>query len=54
MGYAAVVEELLSGGGTRTARVRQVSMAKVSELTILSGRCHIRAGEGFSEPRLGY
>lgn len=54
MEYAAVVEELLSGGGTRTARVRQVSMAEVGGWPILSGRCHIRAGEGFSEPRLGY
>lgn len=54
MEYAAVVEALLSGGEFRTARVRQVSLDTVGEWSILSGRCHIRAGEGFSEPRLGY
>ena len=54
MEYAAVVEALLSGGEFRTVRVRQVSLAEVGEWSILSGRCHIRAGEGFSEPRLGF
>ena len=52
MEYAAVVEALLSGD--RIARVKQVSIADVGEWSILSGRCHIRAGEGFSEPRLGF
>lgn len=52
MEYAAVVEALLSGD--RIARVRQVSLAEVGEWSILSGRCHIRVGDGFSEPRLGF
>ena len=52
MEYAAVVEALLLSGD-RIARIRQVSLAEVGEWSILSGRCHIRAGEGFSEPRLG-
>lgn len=52
MEYAAVVEALLSEG--HIARVRQVSLAEVGEWSILSGRCHIRVGEGFSEPRLGF
>ena len=54
MEYAAVVEALLSGGEFDTARVRQVSLDAVGGLSILSGRCHIRAGDGFSEPSLGY
>ena len=54
MEYAAVVEALLSGGESRMARVRQVTIEDVGGWSILSGRCHIRAGEGFSEPRLGF
>ena len=53
MEYAAVVEALLSGGDNRIARVRQVSLAEIGGWSILSGRCHIHAGEGFGEPRLG-
>ena len=50
--YAAVIEELL--GGDRKARVRQVDAVEAGGWPILSGRCHIRVGEGFSEPRLGF
>ena len=50
--YAAVIEEL--SGDNRKARVRQVDAVEAGGWPILSGRCHIRVGEGFSEPRLGF
>ena len=54
--YAAVIQELGPYGdyiGTPTARIWQLRVAEVGTWSVLSGRCHIRIGEGFQEPRLG-
>ena len=54
--YAAVVQELTPHGDyaeTRTARIWQLRISEVGTWRVLSGRCHIRIGEGFHEPRLG-
>ena len=54
--YAAVVQEIVPHGDhaeRRTARVWQLRTTEVGTWPVLSGRCHIRIGEGFHEPRLG-
>ena len=55
MEYAAVAEALLSRDeDNRVVRIHQVSITDIGEWPILSGRCHIRVGEGFLTPRLGH
>ena len=54
--YAAVIQELTPHGDyaeTRAARIWQLRISEVGTWPVLSGRCHIRIGEGFHEPRLG-
>ena len=54
--YAAVIQELRPHGDyaeTRTARIWQLRTSEVGTWPVLSGRCHIRIGAGFHEPRLG-